>query len=230
LNTNDPFAPLLAPLWTYVWVGLVVLAAIVLLRHIFRPSREKRAKRQHDWNRTRSWKDLKRIREIDPIKNPGPCFGWLRKVDPYRFEEMILSELARRGIEITRNTAYSGDGGIDGQFRFAGQPWLVQAKRYKGHIKQEHVWAFDAICQQRGARGLFIHTGKTPEALRQLKRQCGDVRVISGEELMKFFAGQPVSLELRPAERVSPLMAGKPRLAPSPLPPPGRESVEGAVS
>lgn len=230
MKTNDPFASLLAPIWPYVWPALVVLVAIVLLRLIFSRGSKTKAQRKHAWNRERSWKDLKRIREIDPLKNPGPCFGWLRKVDPYRFEEMILSELARRGIEITRNTAYSGDGGIDGQFRFAGQPWLVQAKRYKGHIKQEHVWAFDAICQQRGARGLFIHTGRTPDALRQLKRQCGDVRIISGEELMKFFAGSPVSLELRPAEPVSPILAGKPRLAPVPPLSVGRESVEGAVS
>jgi restriction system protein len=229
MQPNDPFAPLFAVLWTYIWPVLALLGVVVVLRLIFGLKRKTRAEKRHAWNQKRSWADLKRIREIGPIANPARVFAWLRKVDPYRFEDMILSELERRQLEITRNTSYSGDGGIDGQFRLHGALWLIQAKRYKGHIKQEHVWAFDAICQQRGAKGLFVHTGRTPEALRQLKRQCGDVRIISGDELMKLFAGEPVSLELKPAERVSPLAAGAPRLAPTPLPPSRRETVEGAA-
>jgi restriction system protein len=229
MQPNDPFAPLFAVLWQYSWPVLAVLGVVILLRLVFRLKRKTRAEKRHAWNQQRSWKDLQRVREIGPLENPGRVFAWLRKVDPYRFEDMILSELERRKLEITRNTSYSGDGGIDGQFRLHGALWLIQAKRYTGHIKQEHVWAFDAICQQRGAKGLFVHTGRTPEALRQLQRQCGDVRIISGEELMKFFAGEPVSLELKPAERVSPLAAGAPRLAPQPLPPRRREPVEGAA-
>jgi restriction system protein len=130
-----------------------------------------------------------------PLENPGRVFAYLRKVDPYRFEEMILSELERRQIRITRSRRYSGDGGIDGQFFHEGELWLIQAKRYSNLIKPDHVWTFEAICQRSRARGLFVHTGKTPQRLRSMDRQCGLVRIISGQELLKLLAGHAVSLE-----------------------------------
>jgi restriction system protein len=221
-------------LWTAIQPALPYFVGVfvcVMLVAVLKRPKQTKAQKQHAYNERRSWDDLKLIRSMAPLENPGRVFGYLRKVCPYRFEDMILSELARRGINIIRGTSYSGDGGIDGQFILNGERWLIQAKRYKAYIKEDHVWAFDAVCQRRKARGLFVHTGRTPERLRQMQRQCGDVRIISGEELLKFFAGHSVSLTLAPASPVSPVEAGKPQIARVSVPPPstGRAAIEGAV-
>lgn len=220
----------LAPLWPYLLLGLAAVALIAWAKRKLKP--KTKAQRQHAYNEKRSWEDLKLIRSMAPLENPARVFAYLRKVDPYRFEEMILSELARRNLRIVRGESYSGDGGIDGQFYLGKQLWLIQAKRYGKFIKQEHVWALDSICQRRKAKGLFVHTGKTPEALRQMQRQCGEVRIISGEELLKFFAGHAVSLALAEPKPVAPLEAGRPvpAASPAPAPKPAAETIfEGAI-
>jgi len=203
LSGIQPAVPYLAAL------GVAAIGIVLLERR--RPKQTK-AQRQHAWNEERSWKDLKTIRGMVPKDNPARVFAYLRKVDPYRFEDMILSELARRGLKIIRGTSYSGDGGIDGTFYLGKQLYLIQAKRYAKYIKQEHVWAFDAICQRRKAKGLFVHTGKTPSSLRELKRQAGVVRIISGEELLQLFAGDKVSLSATtpPPPPPTPLQAARP--------------------
>lgn len=188
--------------------GIIVLAfAAWRLARRFRPTR---SQRRHKRNQERSYRDLAKIREIGPLENPGQCFNWLRKVDPYRFEEMILSELDRRKLKIVRNSSYSGDGGIDGQFFLNGELWLIQAKRYSGFVRADHVWAFEAICAMRSARGLFVHTGRTPHEFQQVKRRVGCIRVISGDELMRFFAGQTVSLTLDDPSSATPIDLGRP--------------------
>ena len=88
MQPNDPFAPHVAVLWTYIWPVLALLGVIVVLRLIFKLTRKTRAEKRHAWNQKRSWADLKRIREIGPIANPGRVFSWLRKVDPYRFSPL----------------------------------------------------------------------------------------------------------------------------------------------
>lgn len=173
-------------------VGLSI--ALVAAWHLRKKLKPTRAQKQHKWNQQQSYRDLKRLREIDPLANPGRCINWLRKVNAYRFEEMILSELDRRQLKIVRNKSYSGDGGIDGRFYLNDVLWLVQAKRYSGFVKGDHIREFEQICEQHGAQGLFVHTGKTPKNLSHLKRQIGCVRIVSGDELMKFFAGRSVAL------------------------------------
>ncbi len=177
-----------------VSVGALVLAAS--LRQAVKLSKKqgKEAQLRHQRMETSASKVLAKIRSMVPMQNPGPVFAYLRKMNPYAFEEMILHELEHRKLKIRRNAAYSGDGGIDGTFFLDDQKWLVQAKRYAQYVKKEHVWAFDAVCKEHKAKGLFVHTGKTPKDLLELKRQCGVVRIISGEELMQLFSGQAVDL------------------------------------
>jgi restriction system protein len=194
--------------WPLFLLATLLIVSILGLRKVgpFRRLGQTKAERRHQYNQKRSRADLELIRSMVPLENPGRVFAYLRKVDPYRFEEMILSELERRQIRITRSRRYSGDGGIDGQFFHEGELWLIQAKRYSNLIKPDHVWTFEAICQRSRARGLFVHTGKTPKRLRSMDRQCGLVRIISGQELLKLFAGHAVSLEPsqpQPAEQTT---------------------------
>lgn len=191
-------------------IGLFLILALSV--RLAKRLRKTKAQKRHAWNQKRSVKDIARIKEIGPRLNPGQCFSWLRKMDPYRFEEMILTALQQRGLKIVRNASYSGDGGVDGQFYLNDELWLVQAKRYTGAVKTAHIWDFEAICARRGCRGLFIHTGKTPEGVKALGRQAGCTRIISGSELMSFFAGETLKLKFKAPAAVDPIDAARPDL------------------
>ncbi|WP_205953922.1 restriction endonuclease [Pantoea stewartii] len=114
---------------------------------------------------------------------------WLRKMNPYVFEEMLLTALSRQGFRIKRNASYSGDGGMDGQVWIAGQRWLIQAKRYGATINAQHVVAFGELVRKEACGGLFIHTGRTGEVSREAFRCCPDVTLISGQRLLQLLAG-----------------------------------------
>jgi restriction system protein len=121
-------------------------------------------------------------------------FGYLRKISPLVFEEAILSELADRGHRIERSASYSGDGGVDGVFEIDGRRWMIQAKRYGAHVSAAHVEMFARLCEAKDACGLFVHTGRTGRLAWSHERASGYVRIISGDDLVKLFAGEPIRL------------------------------------
>lgn len=148
---------------------------------------------------------LATVNRIGPRANPARVFGYLRKVDPYVFEEMILTELERRGHAIKRNRRYSGDGGADGAFVLNGRRWLIQAKRYRGPVRTADILSFDTLCRQLGARGLFVHTGKTTTVGRDSATDSGFIRIVSGGDLVAFLAGDSLRLAPGARDRRSPL-------------------------
>ncbi len=42
----------------------------------------------------------------------GQKIAYLRKIDPFVFEELLLEGFERRGFEVIRNRRYTGDGGL----------------------------------------------------------------------------------------------------------------------
>ncbi|EPO2651139.1 restriction endonuclease, partial [Klebsiella pneumoniae] len=64
-----------------------------------------------------------------------PAFGYkiayLRKIDPFTFEELLLEGFESHGFRTIRNKRYTGDGGIDGQVIIGKHRYLIQAKRYR---------------------------------------------------------------------------------------------------
>lgn len=114
----------------------------------------------------------------------------LRKVNPFVFEEMVLSAIKKQGHQITRNKRYTGDGGIDGRCVINGVPYLIQAKRYSTHINPAHVQDFARICQRRKTKGLFVHTGKTGAKSRNLARDH-KIEMISGQRLLNLLNNTP---------------------------------------
>lgn len=137
---------------------------------------------------------LAAIEQIGPRENPGRLFAYLRKVPPLVFEEMILTALDERGHPIERSARYTGDGGADGAFSLQGHAWLIQAKRYASAVNPAHVREFDALCRRKGARGLFVHTGRTGPMSRDAERQAHALRILSGQDLVALFAGDKISL------------------------------------
>lgn len=121
------------------------------------------------------------IKKVKTIQEPANRLLYLRKVDPYVFEELVLTALKENGYKIKRNKRYSGDGGIDGKVFIDGKLFFVQSKRYKGHITLQHVKDFSSVCERYNASGLFVHTGRTGKAVRDM--DCNRVTIISGNRL-----------------------------------------------
>ena len=125
------------------------------------------------------------LAKVNSIESAAQRFGYLRKVDPFTFEEMILTALDREGHTIMRNRRYTGDGGIDGRVVINGNKFLVQAKRYKSHINPKDVSAFVSLCDQHKRYGLFVHTGKTGPASKAAM-VSSSVQLISGDKLLRL--------------------------------------------
>lgn len=115
------------------------------------------------------------------------ALGYLRKIDPLAFEELILTVIEDDNVRVRRNLRYSGDGGVDGEITFGGQRVLIQAKRYSAHIQRAHVAAFASVCAAHGVPGLFVHTGRTGDGSRGVVAEAGGrVQIVSGHRLIEF--------------------------------------------
>lgn len=149
---------------------------------------------RHAWRiRKANWV-LRRLREIAEESGPAAQFGFLRSdvVDPFTFEEAILTALQRRKMKIRRNRRYTGDGGIDGMAWWRGKLILIQAKLYSSHINPKHVEEFAAICKRRRAIGLFVHSGKTGPLSKSFRDEALDI--VSGDRLLQLLVGSEMIL------------------------------------
>lgn len=168
-------------------VLIAVLAALVLLSKYgvpilrwlgWRKPSQRRRERQARLN----------LVKLAGIPEPGRKFAFLRKVDPFTFEEMILESYELRGHKVKRNHRYTGDGGIDGRVWLDGELHLVQAKRYAGHISAAHMRDFCHLVAAKGCKGLFVHTGRTGGASRTLASDDENVTIVSGQRLLDLLA------------------------------------------
>ena len=116
-------------------------------------------------------------------------FGYLRKIDPLAFEELVLEAFRRSGVRVKRGRRYSGDGGVDGHVLHAGRWCPVQCKRYKSAINPEHVHDFSCIVEHtRAGRGYFVHCGRTGDASWEARSTA--VQMISGHRLIDLLRGR----------------------------------------
>lgn len=113
--------------------------------------------------------------------------SYLRKIDPFVFEELLLYTFRQRGLKTYRNKRYTGDGGIDGKVRIDGKVYYIQAKRYQEYINLQHVIEFNELCKRFNKKGFFIHTGKTGEAAGKIGRnESSNIQIVSGQKLIDF--------------------------------------------
>lgn len=140
------------------------------------------------WRKTqRGERALAKIRGFEAGDKLGArILTYLRKVDPFVFEEMLLSALEEGGFRIRRNRQYTGDGGVDGRLEAKdGTHVLVQAKRYRSHVRPRDVEEFAGrVGSSDASIGLFVHTGRTgPESHR---RKSNHVQIVSGSQLVEM--------------------------------------------
>ncbi|MBC3217017.1 restriction endonuclease [Serratia fonticola] len=129
---------------------------------------------------------LRVLARLPQLAGDGQRLSYLRKVNPYVFEELLLTAFERRGYRIKRNRQYSGDGGLDGQVWIDGQRYLIQAKRYGRIITPAHVADFGALVRREGCRGLFVHTGRTGPKSRAVLARLPEIELLSGQRLLEL--------------------------------------------
>lgn len=147
---------------------------------------------RHRHNRKKSKKLLKKLNTFD---SDGAIINYLRKINPYVFEELILDSFESMNWKVIRNKRYSGDGGIDGIVISPKQEkFLIQAKRYKSYVNFQHFKEFEFKCfdDKTVSGGFFIHTGKTGKSIKTLKNP--HVQTISGNKLINLIKGEYGSL------------------------------------
>lgn len=128
-----------------------------------------------------------RLKTLDEIGVKGGIpsqLNYLRKIDPFVFEEMILSAIEQKSHCVIRNSRYTGDGGLDGAFEINGKKYFIQAKRFSGYIRASDVLEFANLCKSFNAKGIFVHTGKTGA---EAKAAAGStVEIVSGAKLISL--------------------------------------------
>lgn len=142
----------------------------------------------HRRNVWRSRKILKKLREIKGGRQDLALpliLAYVRYVDPYVVEEVILSAFEDKGYFVKRGLSYSGDGGIDGVVYKDFKPYYIQSKRYNGYVSAEHVREFAALMQKMDAQGFFIHTGKTGKISKRVV-DPRRVKIISGSRFVSL--------------------------------------------
>ncbi|MBE9053231.1 restriction endonuclease [Nostocales cyanobacterium LEGE 11386] len=182
----------------YIFIAITLLLAIALWL-LFTPKRKRYIPK-------RIWCKQKNITTGDAVvaklhkiikqnREPLPfVLAYLRKIDPFVFEELLLTCFQRQGYTIRRNDRYTGDGGVDGCVWLHGSLYLIQAKRYKDSINPAHIEEFGRVIQSRGAvGGFFIHTGRTGEKSRDLLRQYPQIQLLSGQKLVEFIGRAALS-------------------------------------
>lgn len=160
-----------------VWIELAIIGVVISL--LLAKWRQYQSK--HAFNVRISKKHLKKLQTLPCPKRQ---MGFIRAVNPYIFEEMILTSFERMGHRIKRGTRYSGDGGIDGQVKISGVRCYIQAKRYKGHILAKDIESFSELCKTNKVKGLFVHSGRTGKLSYQLK--APHIDIVSGERLLQL--------------------------------------------
>lgn len=147
---------------------------------------------RHRHNVRRSRQLLARLAELP---HEGAVINYLRKVDPYVVEEVVLTLLEQRGIFVLRNTSYSGDGGLDGRFWWPGRGWhAVQCKRYSSAIRPDHARQFSEMVRERYSGGVFVHTGRTGDQSQEAMAPRS-LYLLSGSTLTRSIkGGDPLEL------------------------------------
>lgn len=150
-------------------------------------------KYSHKWRKKSASKVLEKIQAMEDRQ----IFTYLRKIDPFVMEELVLNALDKReDIEIKRNKKYTGDNGVDGRFYHIRQDdkgekirkkYVVQVKRYKSYINLSHLKEFSEQIQRENAyAGIFVHTGKTGKNSSSFVNEIENMQIISGQKLIRL--------------------------------------------
>ncbi len=126
----------------------------------------------------------------------------IRKVSPYRFEQLMVRLLERMGYGEGQSVGGSGDGGIDGvmnQDLLGLEKVYVQAKRWENPVGEPEIRNFSGSLQAKGAsKGVFVTTSTFSSTARETARiiSAGNqfIRLIDGDELAHLMINHDVGV------------------------------------
>ena len=167
---------------------IVTLLATILLFFSFAGKKERKRQRK---NIKTADKIIKQLSSFSGENKEARILGYLRKIDPFVFEELLLTSFEKQGYFIERNDRYTGDGGIDGRVYLNGKLFLIQAKRYKSYVNTKHLSDFLQLVNltEQAEGGYFIHTGKTGKEAYQFYKNSR-IEIISGNKLINLIIQQ----------------------------------------
>ena len=138
-------------------------------------------KRRHRGNIQQARRILRTLRTFE---HDGQIMMYLKKIDPYVFEELVIQLFDESGFAVWRTPSYSGDGGMDGKVYHPSLGWcFIQSKRYNKSIRSEHVHTFVKLVGKR--HGFFVHSGTSSNVIRQ-DLAGTRIRMLSGSTLVDF--------------------------------------------
>lgn len=184
-------ALMMNPLLAVVLAGVFVAVMLALTCR----TRMTASQRRHRRYRATAERVLQRLPQL---AGDAQRLAYLRKINPYVFEELLLLAFERQGYPVQRNTSYSGDGGLDGQVFIDGHRYLIQAKRYGKTITPSHIRDFGPLLLRERCGGFFIHTGRTGNLSRLQLHAYPQVQLISGQRLLDLLAGDAAWLSSTP--------------------------------
>ena len=169
------------------FVQFIIIVIVFFLSIVFFFSKKRFNRHKHNQK-----KATQVLKKISSFEHQGQQIGYLRKIDPFVFEELLLNAFEFKGYKVIRNKKYTGDGGIDGiVFDHHGNKILIQAKRYASYINPQHIATFQLVLQKKKAvKGFFIHTGKTSSSTRDQFRHS-NIILIGGSKLL-YLIKQPL--------------------------------------
>ncbi|HGM6906347.1 restriction endonuclease [Serratia nevei] len=171
------------------WLAAVLIGLFVaVMAGLNCRGRETASRRRHRRYQATAARVLQRLPQL---AGDAQRLTYLRKINPYVFEELLLLACERRGHPVKRNASYSGDGGLDGQVIIDGKKYFIQAKRYGRTITPSHIQDFGALLLKSRCEGFFIHTGRTGHLSRALLQNHTHVHLVSGQRLLDLLAGKP---------------------------------------
>ncbi len=167
--------------------AIFLLLFCLLIPAIWRKKMPSARDHRHRRYRQNAERVLCRLTELD---SDGARLKYLRKINPYVFEELLLLAFERQGLLVVRNQTYSSDGGLDGQVFIDGKRWLIQAKRYRRTISPQHIREFGELITREQCCGFFIHTGRTGRKSVNYLQCWRTIQLISGQRLLDLLAGR----------------------------------------
>jgi restriction system protein len=139
----------------------------------------------------------------------------LAKIDPFRFEQVVLDLLVKMGYggsfkEAAAVTQKTGDEGIDGvinQDRLGLDVIYVQAKRWKANVGRQEIQGFvGALAGKKASKGVFITTSSfNDNATAYASGLHQKVILIDGPRLAELMIEHGIGVDEQQAYRVKKL-------------------------
>jgi restriction system protein len=136
----------------------------------------------------------------------------VKKMDPFRFEQLVVDLLVAMGYggsreEAAKVTKASGDEGIDGiinEDRLGLDVIYLQAKRWQQTVGRKEIQSFvGALAGQQAHKGVFITTSDFADtAIAYAKKVSQKVILIDGDKLAELMINHNIGVTLSHAYEV----------------------------